>query len=375
MAPPLTPGESGNISSGGPIFVPSTPAMPINPGVVTGGTAGTSVSGSGGNVWGGVSSGGTVFTPAAPSTAVTPGGATGGAAGAPVPGSVGNNGNLSSGAGSGGVAVIPGTQITPVNPGVVTGGGSGLPLPGSVVVIGASPIPSVSTGGAGSVVPSVAGESRPGSLGSGSASPIPGGASMGTNAPGEVVGRLPGSIDAQSRPSGGMNGFGTVAGGMSNLKPNNIVESGEESGVDASEIPQVGGGMRPGGGPAAAGSTPANRPNANSGTNGVGSGLLSVVMPPKSSSPIMGTGAGISGQGGVVSSTPAAPSITIVDNSSSGTVIKIPGSPSVSATGITPQNTPALRIPKNPAISHPITQPHQASPVSSGITVSVITPA
>uniref|UniRef100_L7LQZ0 Putative bitil peptide n=1 Tax=Rhipicephalus pulchellus TaxID=72859 RepID=L7LQZ0_RHIPC len=236
VAPPMTPGGHGNISSGGSVFVPGTPTIPVNPGVVTGGTAGTRVTGSvgiSGSLGGGVSSGGSV-----PSTIpVHPGAVSGGAAGTPVPGSIGINGNLGGGVSPGGSA--PGTM--PAHPGVLSGGAAGRPIPGSAGINGnlgggvssggsvPGTIPvypgAVSGGSAGTPVPGSIGiNGNQGGAGS-SGGPvfvpgtIPGHPGVGT---GGAVGPSPprsvgsgGSSHMQSVPAGGTGSIVTIVGGGS----------------------------------------------------------------------------------------------------------------------------------------------------------------
>ncbi|XP_037272288.2 uncharacterized protein LOC119164242 [Rhipicephalus microplus] len=378
LAPPMTPGGHGNMTSGGAVFVPGTPTMPVNSGVITGGSGGIPVPGSVG-INGNVGSG--VFVPAAPSTPVIPGVVTGGASGPPLPGSVGNNGFLSAGGSSGGIVSIPGAPSTPVNTGFVMGGAAGTPVPGSVGNNGASPTSNVPSGGTGSVGPSAGGGYQPGLFGSGGLSHTLGGAGVGTYSPGGVASRLPGSIDAQGQPSRGTSGVGTVGGGISvgNKRPNIAIESGENTGVDAAGIPIAEGEIRPGGGATAAGRIPPNEQNGNSGTGVVVIGLLPGKIPPQHIANTGVNNVGISGgnigHGGVDSLRPTTPGINIEKTRPSGTVTSASGSLSVGTTGIPIINIPASGNPSKPVIASPSPPPNLTSPVYSGTTVSVVTPA
>uniref|UniRef100_A0A131YPW3 TIL domain containing protein n=1 Tax=Rhipicephalus appendiculatus TaxID=34631 RepID=A0A131YPW3_RHIAP len=274
VAPTIAPSGNGNLSSGGSVFVPGTPTIPVNPGIITGGAAGTPVPGSlgiNGNLGGGVSSGGSLLVPG--TIPAQPGVVSGGAAGTPVPGSVGINGNLGGEVGSGGSVLVPVTPSIPVPPGVVTGGATGPSLSGTVGIGGSPHISSVPAGG--SVVPPAGGGNQPGSFGT---SGVPG--AVGTYPQGRVPARQPGSTDAEGRPSIGTNGFGSVGGGLftGRLRPNESTDSGESAGVDAAGIPQAPGVSRPGGVSAAVGTTV---PNGNLASGSVGGGLLPGIVLPK----------------------------------------------------------------------------------------------
>uniref|UniRef100_A0A224YR22 TIL domain containing protein n=1 Tax=Rhipicephalus zambeziensis TaxID=60191 RepID=A0A224YR22_9ACAR len=364
VAPPMTPGGNGNIISGGTVFVPGMPTTPVNPGVVTGGAAGTLVPGSvgiNGNLGGGVSSGGSVFAPGA--VPVHPGAVSGGTAGTAAPGSVGISGNLGGGVNSGGSASVPGMPSIPVRPGVVTSGAAGPSLPGSVGTGGSPHIPSVPAGGTGSVVTIVGGGNQPGSIGTSGVLPVPGanGAVSWGTYPQGVAPRPPGSIDSQGRPSIGTNGFGSAGGGTfaGSIRPNDSTDSGESTGVDATGIPEAPSVSRPGGASAAAGTTV---PNGNFGIGSAGSALRpamiprnvtitpGVIPPPYAPTPTPAAGAGTgSSVYGTSGTTPSAGPVlapgTIPPVTIKPPYAATPGSAAGVGIGGSVYGTPALAVP------------------------------
>ncbi|XP_037524483.1 elastin-like [Rhipicephalus sanguineus] len=305
--------------------------------------------GGNGSLGGGISSGGSVFVPGAPSIPAHPGGVSGGAAGTPVPGSVGINGSLGGGVSSGGPVFVPSTPSVSVTPGIVTGGVSGgtagTSVPGPVGVGGASPIPSVPAVGTDSIVP-VGGGSQPGSFGTGGMLPVPGangGVSVGTYPQGGAAARPPGSTDAQGRPPIGTNGFGNAGGSIftSSIGPNDSMESGEGSAVDARGIPQHLGESSTGGVPAATGTIPSN---GNSGMGSVAGGLHSSTVPPKVTIPgrVGGMSTGVLVHGGTASPFPSRPGGNIESTHSSGSAVMGPNGMPAVTTPAPAQSTPGF---------------------------------